>query len=195
MNREHPLILLFNGPPRCGKDTAAMHLCKVLPHRLQFYRMSHPIKKAFAAITNTLLDSFGNNLEWESRKDSAITPFGVTYRQWQIDFSERFMKPLYGEHIFGRLFADHFSSGWAAERIVLVPDCGFEIERAQLVERFGRLNVRVIAIHRPDCNFEGDSRGYLSSPDVTIINDKTEQEYLETVHRVALTLIEHYFND
>lgn len=161
-------VILFNGPPSCGKDTAARHLYDnwfdlgISPDEVHFDRMSMPIKAAFAGMTNTELDEFGNNLTYEKTKDQSLLILqGKSYRQWQIDFSETLMKPCYGEDVFARLFQDRCAkdsrSGWC-----LVPDCGFQIE-AQTLSRNLLHKVFLIRVHRDGCDFSNDSREYLDA--------------------------------
>jgi hypothetical protein len=157
-------IILFNGPPRCGKDTAA-RFCFLNPQVAPsfftvFDRMSMPIKKAFAAATNLNIDWQGNVEHWEKQKEEIILGFGVSYRQWQIDFSEKFMKPLYGEDIFGKLFIAR-QRRQHRDAITLVPDCGFNVEYKTLAAEYGEENILVIKIWRDGTTFAGDSRGYL----------------------------------
>lgn len=161
-------IVLFNGPPRSGKDTAARHVfgrshtasSHIEGQYFVFDRMSMPIKKAFAGTIALPIDKWGNVDYWENHKEEIIKGFGVTYRQWQIDFSERFMKPLYGEDIFAKLFISR-AKRQHKDAVILVPDCGFDIEYKTLAEHFGINNVIVVEVQRPGHTFEGDSRYYL----------------------------------
>jgi hypothetical protein len=123
--------------------------------------MSMPIKKAFAATVGLNITWRGDVEHWEAQKDEVIEGFGVSYRQWQIDFSEKFMKPLYGDDIFVKLFISRMQRQ-QRDAIILVPDCGFDIEYQTLVREYGAENILVIKIYRPNTSFAGDSRGYLS---------------------------------
>lgn len=180
-------IILFNGPPSSGKDTAAMHVFKnryELPGSFAFDRMSIPIKRAFAGVTQSYarLDSFGNNHRWEGIKENEIEAFGVSYRQWQIDFSEKFMKPLYGNNIFAKLFVDrHSHRAHQNDYTVLVPDCGFDIEAEHLRSAFPKAGILIVKIFRPGKTFAGDSRNYLTADFgcavVNIANEGTIAEF------------------
>lgn len=152
-------IVLFNGPPRSGKDTAAKFIWNKSLYPV-FDRMSMPIKKAFAATIGVNINAFGEVERYEAIKEQIVPVLGVSYRQWQIDFSESFMKPLYGEAIFAELFIDRMR-GHRKDSLVLVPDCGFNVEYETLVDHYGTDNVLVIKIHRPGCTFDGDNRNYL----------------------------------
>lgn len=155
-------IILFNGPPSCGKDTAARHLFNNpdLGIHVCFDRMSMPIKRAFAVMYHAPIDKFGHVAYHEDHKEEVNGHLGVSYRQWQIDFSEKFMKPLYGENIFGRLFIRR-SDCLVSDTVILVPDCGFDIEYTTLANAFGAENILVVKIYRPGCDFSKDSRSYL----------------------------------
>lgn len=173
-------VILFNGPPRSGKDTAAKALFEFknkigtkledkLPY-LVFDRMSMPIKKAFAGTIAKPIDKWGNVEYWEDHKSEFTADFGVSYRQWQIDFSEKFMKPLYGERVFGNLFITR-AERQHKDAVFLVPDCGFDIEYSTLTPYFGPENVLVVKIYRPGCDFSSDSRTYLSVGSNFLVGD------------------------
>lgn len=167
-------IVLFNGPPFCGKDAAAMaclnlkswmttHTPPEVPICV-FDRMSMPIKRAFAAMLHVNIDRWGNVEGYETHKDDpqwGQVGLDASYRQWQIDFSERFMKPLYGEAIFGHLFNSRCLKQHK-DAVIFVPDCGFDIEHKTLAEHHGEDNILVIKIYRDGCTFANDSRKYLS---------------------------------
>lgn len=183
-------LILFNGPPGCGKDTMAKAIWDkrwTLPGSWRFDRMSMPNKRAFAGTTDSFhkLNAFGHNSEWEPKKDLPDPLLhGKTYRQWQIEFSEDFMKPLYGDDIFPRLFADRNH-----ERLIdpnfhfLVPDLGFEIELRALRTMYPQLKILAVRIYRDGCDFSSDSRGYLE-PDLSslflIVHNNGTLEELET---------------
>lgn len=155
-------ILLFNGPPRCGKDTSAIRTMNQFSghaHPINFDRFAMPIKRAFAGLTCSDIDRFGNVEPYESTKADVIPWLGVSYRQWQIDFSEGFMKG-YGIDIFGRLFVQRNITSRA--KAIVVPDSGFAEEVAPIAKAFGFENLLLIRIHRPGFDFTGDSRSYLS---------------------------------
>jgi hypothetical protein len=190
-------VILLNGPPGSGKDTAA----RLLRSRIEFYsarhefyitteilRMSRPLKAAFAAIMGCGLTSSGNIKGYESQEaKAAIDPYlGVSCRQFQIDMSERFMKPLYGNNIFARLFLKSIEEarGYEADEnqlyCILAPDCGFTIEAVTLAASLERHELMLIRIHRDGCDFATDSREYVRHPSihtVDIDNNQSEEEF------------------
>lgn len=187
-------IILFNGPPRSGKDTAARFLFDTDwmkdNYFVVFDRMSMPVKKAFAGMVAAPIDSRGNVAYHEDHKAELIGILGISYRQWQIDFSERFMKPLYGEAIFANLFIDR-QRRQHKDAVILVPDCGFVVEYKTLVNHFGKQNVLLVEVIRPGFDFTGDSRSYLTSVGVPIEscvrarNDGTQEDFETRILQVV----------
>lgn len=181
-------VVLFNGPPRSGKDTAAisalLHVRKEMNYNLDRVRVDKfamPIKRAFAGMINTPIDEFGNAWEYERQKETKVPVLGVSYRQWQIDFSERYMRDLYGTDVFARLFCDRNKDA----DVVLVSDCGFSVEGKEITEHFGHDNVMLVRLHRDGCTFKGDSRSYVEFPcyrNVDLQNDGTVWEFQDKVN-------------
>jgi hypothetical protein len=196
-------ILLFNGPPRCGKDTAAIRTMNkfteiVWDHRamplllpegeIKFDRFAMPCKLSFAGVTQApSVDRFGNVEPYESTKGDVIPWLGVSYRQYQIDFSEMFMKRCYGEDIFGRLFIQRNSN--FRGRAIVVPDSGFETEVAPVAEAFGMDNILLLRIHRPGYDFTGDSRSYLRDGIVPNTHDVDNDSTMEVFHEKLDTIV------
>lgn len=155
-------FILFNGPPRSGKDTAAKIVCDHLlkPGKLWpvWEKFSFPNKRAFAGTVHTAMDDEGNVRGYEHRKGEPLPILnGASFRQWQIDYSEKFMKPLYGNDIFGRLLLARCDEENVHD-IYVVSDCGFQIECDVLRNH----NVLLIRMEREGCTFEGDSREYVA---------------------------------
>jgi len=148
-------VLLLNGPPRCGKDTAVSFL-QIWPG-CQLMRFSEPLKRTIAAF----LDQ--RPTELEVGKDEARY-FGLTYRQWQISMSEDWIKPKLGAGFFGRMLAQRVEESDA--RLIVVPDSGFVVELEALTEALRSSDTRVglLRIKRPGTSFEGDSRSFVVPP-------------------------------
>lgn len=182
-------IILFNGPPGCGKDTAASHLYNsrwALPGTWRFDRMSMPNKRAFAGTVGAEVNEFGIVANgWEQQKDQPDSLLnGKSYRQWQIDFSESFMKPLYGGDVFARLFAARHEHRADDRRYtILVPDCGFPVEVLGIRKAFPSAGILLFRIYRPGHDFSFDSRGYIEpTPEmglsvIDVQNDRTRVQF------------------
>lgn len=157
-------LILLNGPPRCGKDTAAQilfdHYASTMSVRWDKFSMPH--KLAFAAMVHEPVDEHGNVHHYEATKSDPIPWLGVSYRQWQIDFSEKFMKPLYGETIFARMFLERQALRREAQNyLCVVSDCGFQVEVDTVAAVWNPTDLMVITVMRDGCTFAGDSRQYV----------------------------------
>ena len=156
-------IVLFNGPPGSGKDTLANELVAIGAFT-KLEKFAKPIKEHCKNIYG-LTDE-----EWQSvdgTQEAKAEPhpffFGQTCRQVQINFSELFLKPTHDKYIFGELLARRIQQ--SPRKMFYISDSGFREEAEVLVEKFGAENVKLIRIHRVDCDYEGDSRSYIELPD------------------------------
>lgn len=148
-------FVLLNGPPGCGKDTAAAQMVPYLAFK--HLKFAAPIKRMAAALLQC-------DMKWiEENKDTYIMPLGynvkITLRQFLIDLSEKFFKPLYGEEVFANLLWDEAKR--SPSKLFAVSDCGFIGEVGKLVNSSGRNNCILFRIHRQGCDFTNDSRSYM----------------------------------
>lgn len=158
-------IILLNGPPRSGKDTASLAIEEFLDVSnlpVIHEKLAWPNKAAFAAVWRARMDEDFNVEFYEEHKGEIVPEIGVSFRQFQIDFSEAFMKPRYGQNIFakllvGRIMRDRISDN----QFVVVSDCGFQIEVDALIASQLFTDVLLIRCRREGCTYEGDSRQYV----------------------------------
>lgn len=148
-------ILILSGPPGCGKDTAGNAIAKRTPVLLE--KFSAPLKAAIPAFLGVPFEQL------EKQKDEPVG-FGKlpSFRQMQIDLSEKWAKQLYGDDIFAYLLADRLHR--AHERDVVITDCGFRAELDHLVRQFGMENVMFVRIYRDGCDYVKDSRSDFCLP-------------------------------
>ena len=102
----------------------------------------------------------------------------MTLRQWYIYLSEKVMKPMYGDEVFGRLAVENLRQ--AEQLIATVSDTGFTSEADPIINYFGPENVALIRVHRPGKSFAGDSRTYVELDVGTVIdlqNDSDLEEF------------------
>ena len=134
------------------------------------------------------MDEWLNNEPFESTKSDIIPWLGVSYRQWQIDFSEKFMRPTYGTDIFGRMLYDRIKPYADKEyEKVFISDSGFAAELKVLHEYFSPDDILLARIHRPGFDFTGDSRSYLrdvTKHEVDVYNDGTVDEYINKIKKL-----------
>lgn len=180
-------VILLNGPPRCGKDSAGEAIENLIPNITvrvdKFARVLKDRAHALYGMPNLRHDHF------ENKKDEPQECFlGLTPRQAYIEVSEQYFKPVHGADIFGKLFIEE-QKGLFHTDILAITDCGFEAEVKALIDWVGADNVMLLNILRPGCTFDGDSRGYLNGQDVgscdVIANNGTLEEFQKTVARVV----------
>lgn len=162
-------LILFNGPPRSGKDTsaeAAETYLTGLPsdYWVEHEKFSAPLKTAFAGMMQAHIDNRFKVAHYEDHKEDIVPELGVSFRKWQQDYSEKFMKPLYGNAVFGRLLLGRLdrmksmtSSGIGPD-FIIISDCGFQIEVDYCVESGVFKNVLLFRVARDGCSYAGDTR-------------------------------------
>lgn len=181
-------LILLNGCPRCGKDTAADYLVSELgAHAFKF---SRPIKDAIKAAFQ-LSDVEVDALE-AAKSESAELFSGMSYRGIQISFSEDWLKPNLGQDVFGRLAARHLSriiKCYPNNQLFVSSDSGFAAEAEPVVDIFGPENTLLICVYRDGFSFEGDSRSYIDLPGVTrvsVTNNGSVSEYQDAIRNLVL---------
>ncbi|WOE76339.1 hypothetical protein [Alterisphingorhabdus coralli] len=152
-----PYFILFNGPPRSGKDT--------LGHQLFGYLLrtgADPIIAEFKEhIRHVALYILGIQPEdYEARKDEFLPEWHTTLRQFMIDFSEQFMKPKFGDDVWPKA-AYHALGDLADNQIVIFTDLGFPVELEYLQSRTDPERVIVVQLEREGCDWSKDSRNYV----------------------------------
>jgi hypothetical protein len=152
------IIILLNGPPKCGKDTIGNLLTLMLPS-VELIKFAEPLR-VFIKTTLGICDS-----ELEATKDDFNPLFDMTIRQAMIAYSENFLKPTFGDSMLGRIAAQKIIQLRAD--VVVVTDSGFAGEARELVNEFGPAAVILVHLHREGTSFDGDSRSHIVIPYVT----------------------------
>jgi len=189
-------LFLLNGPPGCGKDTLAN---AVSGSDRTFVKNSFafPIKEANAAfysLTDDQRDLFEKDRVLKESPHPLL--LGKSWRQVNIDLAELFVKPNMGKDTFGKLLINRYKQAVnAGNKIqnIIISDCGFIEEINPLVEFFGKQNVHIIKILRPNCSYKGDSRNYVESEKAGynthyLRNDKKELDFLRLGWDMCQTL-------
>ena len=149
-------ILFLNGPPRAGKDTVGNYL--------QMHNLGVETAKFAGELKDAVHRAFHLDVDtdhFESRKDQPCEEFlGQTPRSVYIAFSERFMKPLYGPGVFGRMLVKTLKGmEQAGAWLVAITDSGFREEAEEVLKVFP--DALLIRLHRDGTSFVGDSRSYI----------------------------------
>lgn len=184
-------LLILNGPPRCGKDTAANYIHENIKVSSSLVKMSQPLKSGLAMIFNLNLAQIGQ-LEGDKETPSQQL-YGMSWREAQIWLSESAMKKRFGVTIFGRIAAKKMST--IPEDLVIISDAGFEPELLPILNGYHLTEhkltkVLLLKIRRPLCDFKNDSRSYLNEealniPAKVVGNFGTKEEYEVECLRIA----------
>lgn len=203
-------VVVFNSPPRSGKNIAADHMCNTintLGSNLIAYHKAFK-DELFKICANTLgvsVEEYQTDYDrqtpdkvwWMKDLVSISTSASMkvqgekklySQREFLIHMSENVIKPSFGKDAFGKAFVNSLPE----EGIVFVSDSGFPEELQPVIDHVGAENVLVIRIQREGCSFEGDSRDYLT-PEMfddkvqfyQIVNNGTEKEFLEGVEELV----------
>lgn len=169
-------VIILNAPAGAGKDTIADEFVKLFEFRKAAF------KDKLYEIAYDLLYHYNDSITYEHflqrctdryTKDSVwgLLPYrsgtNVSYtpREWLIHVSEKIVKPLYGQHYFGQYLAKNIRP----REDVIVSDGGFNGEVLPVAELHGG-NVVVVQFKGMGCDtFEGDSRSWITCPDVNIV--------------------------
>lgn len=174
-------FVLFNGPPSSGKTTSARHMVTLLRNRslrVESDSFATPIKHFIA----TLLGESYSKI----KKDTMYPELqGETPRSVLIALSEEFMKPRYGEDVFGRMLYHRSLRFAPTPDFVICDDSGFLPEFEALGERNNRILIRIV---RSGYTYAGDSRNYLDEPDLLLTNDGSLTDLFGMVAGLAYTL-------
>jgi hypothetical protein len=152
------MIILLNGPPRCGKDTAAEFITLMVGNsKVQHIKMSRPMKAALRLIFGFTMAEVR---ELEENKDQGNGPefADLSYREMQIKLFEH-LKETYGPEVLGRIFIRH--DRHTMKRHTVVSDAGLSVEIEPIVEAYPYKEIGLIQIRRPGCNFDDDIREYI----------------------------------
>jgi hypothetical protein len=149
------MLIMLNGPPRSGKDTAAKIIMKYLDS-VKHYKLSRPLK-------NGVLEIFGINhsdrLYLEEFKDEpAAMLLGDTYRKTQIDLYLHLEK-VYGGKILAQLAILNLNANRTTKHVV-ISDAGKTEEAQMMIAQYGN-TCRLIQLKRPGCTFDNDIREYV----------------------------------
>lgn len=157
-------IVLLNGPPRVGKNTAANLVRDTIPGGVAVIGFSHHLKRMVHGI---YLGREGWDLDpdyFDAVKGQPQEILGgMSWRQAYIHYSENVIKPLHGKEWFGEMFVR--AARAAGCDTILVPDSGFVEEAERCVREVDPANILLVRLHRTGCTYAGDSRSYIDLSD------------------------------
>lgn len=173
------LVVALNGPPRSGKDTAALCIHRLVKSA-RLFKFASPVKRGVHAAFNLMVpENYFEDVKDKPREEF----FGATPRSCYINHSEKYMKPLYGRDIFGKLMLNQLQhhDKKHGPKVAIISDCGFQEEVDVLRTRH---QVFVFQMHRHGTVW--DSRGYVHAEATTQITNNGTIEDLEALFYCAL---------
>lgn len=152
-------IVGFNGPPRSGKDTIAEMLADKMDKAgvtlpVKFESLSLPLRHIAYSVVGRIYDES----TYEAFKQEWFEQLGTDGRHLMIDTSESFLKQCYGIDVMARLLIERNKD---FEGVLLIRDCGFQIEVDPLENWVGIENLYMVQMFREGCDFSNDSREYV----------------------------------
>lgn len=148
------MIILFNGPPRAGKDEAAdFFKTKGFKHLSFKYQLYKETIKYFDVKESWFMDRYNNRAEKEV--PSALLGH-MSVREAMIYVSEEVVKPKRGLNYFGKLVADEIEDG----KDYCISDGGFIDELVPVINKVGSDNFVLVQLTREGCDYSTDSRRY-----------------------------------
>jgi hypothetical protein len=176
-------VVLFNGPPRSGKDTIVETLMSRYKDESAHLKLSKPLKQSLKTLFN-LSEEEADYLEQTKDTPSDLL-FGMSWRQAQIWLSEDVMKPQFGKSIFGKLLVKDLDS---TKKFTFISDSGFLEEAEEIIKAVGANNVIKFSLWRDGCSFKGDSRSYWSTylpiKDISIENNSTIADVVGVIQEI-----------
>lgn len=153
-------FVLLNGPPGCGKDTAAANLIPYIDFR--HLKFASPIKRMVAGLLECSMSRLEEIKDVPNRMlryEDYLTTRDDTPRRLLIALSEELLKTRYGNSYFGNVLWSEACI--SPSELFIISDCGFQAEVERLVNNAGRANCLAVRIHREGKSFDGDSRAFL----------------------------------
>lgn len=160
-------IILFNGPPRCGKSLGADYVASFIRRNAPYMHpcildFAEPLKRAAHALYCAFHRwDYYDTKEGASQKGLASGDFlGLSPREAYIALSEEYLKEKHGVEVLGFLMKKRICrEKWS--QTAVIPNCGFIDELKPLIDLVGQRNILIIEVHAAGKTFEGDSRRYV----------------------------------
>lgn len=160
-------IIVLNGPPGCGKDTAAQYMLSFIRRNAthmapMHFKFSEPLKRAVHSLYCAFHNwDFYDSKDGAHQKNLASGDFmGLSPREAYIAMSEHYLKVMHGPEALGFLLRKRIIRH-NASNVFVISDSGFVDELEPIVKLVGQRNLLVVEIHAANKTFEGDSRGYI----------------------------------
>lgn len=179
---QYTRYIVLNGPPGSGKTTISRELARAFNDR-HVTNVSDSFAAPMKHFVATALGAQYHSLPKEAPRAELA---GYSVRESLIDLSEQYLKPRYGDGIFGTWLAHRIGRIMPSPSYVICDDGGFQPE----VDALGRGKALIIRIERTGKSFANDSRAYLEDPFLTFTNNGDLVDLFLSVTALAKTIIE-----
>lgn len=155
------LVIILNGPPRSGKDTAAQVFEGLGYQHLKFSSTLKLEAHRRNGMEDRPIDHF------ELLKDTPLEEFnGKTPRQVYIEVGAQ-MRAKMGPQVFGEMIAKEIQT--SNSKRFIISDLANMDELSPLLHQEG-IQTQVIRLHRVGKSFDGDSRTYVTDANLDALD-------------------------
>lgn len=201
-NLDKPVVIMFNGPPRSGKDSACEIIMEHFPEVYYAY-FKEVLYEETAKILGLNFTFWARVCQNNNLKDLPmldLTPGKasglMTPRDILIYLAEKVLKPKYGQDFIARGTADTIAELIQLQReqsneeaVIVVPDLGFDYEIDTVRKMIPDAHVISVAVYRPGFTFEGDSRNYVKEANFGLHNTGSYEDLENKVLRLFRNII------
>ena len=198
-----PLVIMFNAPPRAGKDTACEILMRKFPESVKYEYFKEYLYKESAKVLGLDFNFWASVCQNGDLKDKPMLRLqtgeaegSVTPRDILINVAENILKPKHGKDCIANATAhkiaktiQQFKAEKGYNPIIVVPDLGFPYEADAVRAIIPSAEVAVVHIKREGYTFEGDSRNYVPKAKYRIENT-TLKAFEESVLSILSTEVQ-----
>lgn len=198
-----PLVIMFNAPPRAGKDTACEILMRKFPESVKYEYFKEYLYKESAKVLGLDFNFWASVCQDGDLKDKPMLRLqageaegSLTPRDVLINVAENVLKPKHGKDCIANATAQkiektiqQFRTEKGYNPIVVVPDLGFPYEADAVRTLIPSAEVAVVHITREGYTFEGDSRNYVPKAKYRIENT-TLKAFEESVLSILSTEVQ-----
>lgn len=197
-----PLVIMFNGPPRSGKDSACEIIMEHFPE-VHYAYFKEVLYKECAKILGLDFNFWASVCQNGDLKDKPMLTMAagetgavMTPRDILIYLAEKVLKPKYGRDFIACETAETISGLIQFQReqsneeaVIVVPDLGFDYEIDTVRKKIPDAHVISVAVHRPGFTFEGDSRNYVKDPGFGLHNTGSYEDLENKVLRLFRNIV------
>lgn len=160
-------LIVFNGPPESGKDTAAetvrsfvqVNAPYMMPRHMKF---AEPLKKAAHSLYGAFHSwDFYDSREGRDQKNVPNGDFlGLSPREAYIAMHQEYLDKMHGPKSLGFILKKRMIRENSTQLFVL-SDSGFVDELEPIIDLIGQRGTMIVELHAVGCSYEGDSRNYI----------------------------------